>query len=326
MIAKKIEKELARFKKRLFHSSKAHKQLEQIQYELGNAPYELYDKITNNNFSVPVPIMQNVDQTIEKIIEDNCSLTRFGDGEFVLMGGGRIDYQTRNDQLAVRLKEVLASGLPDLLVALPPCFGALDHFLPPVAAFWRKWASRKRELIYSYLDMDRVYYDAFFSRVYIQDHKTEEHYKKCEVYYDRVKQIWQGRDVVICEGEGTRFGMFNDLLDGANSILRILCPPRNAFDKYDQILSAFNDIDKQKLIIIALGPTATVLSYDLCRKGYQAIDTGALDVDYEWFLRKETELGVPLEFKYVDSGKKGRKCQPLDDPEYKSQIIERITL
>ena len=86
------------------------------------------------------------------------------------------------------------------------------------------------------------------------------------------------------------------------------------------------DIDTDKLIIISLGPTATVLSYDLCKEGYQAIDTGAFDVDYEWFLRKEVELGVPLDFKYVDSGKKGRKCQPLDDPEYKSQIIKEIVL
>ncbi len=36
------------------------------------------------------------------------------------------------------------------------------------------------------------------------------------------------------------------------------------------------------------------------RKACQAIDIGALDLDYEWFLRKEVELGAPLEFKYVE--------------------------
>ena len=59
-------------------------------------------------------------------------------------------------------------------------------------------------------------------------------------------------------------------------------------------------------MLIALGPTVAVLAYDLCKKGYQAIDTGT------------------LEFKYVDSGKKGRKVQTLQDPEYKRKIIKSI--
>jgi len=280
MILKKIEKEFARFKKRLFCSTKAHKQLEKAQFELSNMPYELYDKITNADFSVLLPIIKTADETVDKIINENSSLTRFGDGEFVLMTGGRINYQPCNADLAERLNEVLSSDIPGLMVALPPCFGDLSHFLPPVADFWRKWAWRKRELIYSCLDMDRVYYDAFFSRAYIQNHKTDEHYRKCSDYYEKVKKIWQGRDIVICEGEGTRFGMFNDLLAGAASVKRILCPPRNAFARYEEILSAFDDIDKNKLVLISLGPTATVLSYDLCKKGFQAIDTGAFDIDY----------------------------------------------
>ncbi len=324
MILRKVEKELARFKKRLFYSSKSHKQLEKAQFLLNNMPYELYDKFKNDNFTLPMPIIKTVDETLDRILEAGCSLCRFGDGEFVLMEGGRIHYQQRSAKLAERLKEVIASDIPNLLIGLPPCFGALDSFLPPVADFWRKCMSRKRGTICSYLDMNRVYYDAFFSRVYMQNYKTDEHYRKCGDYYRKIKKIWAGRSVVICEGEGTRFGMFNDLLEGAESVSRILCPARNAFDKYDEILAAFNNISPDKLILAALGPTATVLAHDLCIRGYQAIDIGALDVDYEWFLRKETELGVPLEHKYVDSGKKGRKIRPLQDPEYKRQIIRKI--
>jgi glycosyltransferase family protein len=172
--------------------------------------------------------------------------------------------------------------------------------------------------------MSRVYYNANFSRVYMLSNKTEERYKKCSHYFEKIKNIWAGRDVVICEGEGTRFGMFNDLLNGTKSISRLICPARSAFDKYDEILSAFNDISPDKLVLAALGPTATVLAYDLCNKGYQAIDIGAIDLDYEWFLRKEVVLGAPVKFKYVDSGSEGRKVQPLEDPEYKRQIIKRV--
>lgn len=324
MILQKVEREFERFKKKLFYSSKAHKQLEKAQFKLDNMPYEIYDRVTNGDYSVQIPIIRSVDETLDKILQDKSSLCRFGDGEFRIMEEGRIHYQARSPELARRLREVIASDIPNLLVGLPPCFGAMEDYLPPVRDFWIKWMSRKRQTVYSYLDMNRVYYNAFFSRVYMQSHKTVEHYKECGDFYEKAKKIWDRRDIVICEGQGTRFGIFNDLLDNAASISRILCPARNAFDRYEEILSAFDGIDTDKLILIALGPTATVLAYDLCRKGYQAIDIGAFDLDYEWFRRKEVNLGVPLDFKYVDSGDKGRKVQPLEDPEYNRQIIKRI--
>jgi len=320
---KKIEKELERFKKKIFCSGPKHKQLEELQYKLGNMPYEIYDKVINSGILVQIPKIKSADETLDKILQDKCSLSRFGDGEFGVMFGSRIHYQNRCPELARRLKEVIASENPNLLIGLPPCFGSLDSYVPPVISFWRKWMSKKREMGYSYLDIDRVYYNALFSRPYVIFKKTKEHYKNCGEYFKKIKKIWADRDVVICEGEGTRFGMFNDLLDGAKSISRILCPARSAFDKYDEILSAFNDISRDRLVLTALGPTATVLAYDLCNAGYQAIDIGLLDVDYEWFLRKDV-VGTPLKFKYVDGGKKGRKIHRLQDPEYERQIMKRI--
>jgi len=319
----KIKKECERFTNRLFRSGKRHKQLEEIQNKLQNMPYEIYDKITNGSLRIQIPTIKSADETLAKILQAKCSLSRFGDGEFGVMSGSRIHFQNRCPELARRLKEVIASDTPNLLVGLPDCFGSLDNYLPPVANFWRKWMSQKREMACSYLDMNRVYYNAFFTRVYMPFNKTGGHYKNCGDYFERVRKIWAGRDVVICEGEGTRFGMFNDLLDGAKSISRIICPARSAFDKYDEILSAFNDISPDKLVLAALGPTATVLAYDLCNEGYQAIDIGHLDVEYEWFLRKDV-AGAPLEFKYVDGSSKGRKVHRLEDPEYKRQIIKRI--
>ncbi len=319
----KIKKELERFKKRLFYPDKD-RRLEEIQFRLDNLPYEIYDKVVKGDLHLQIPVIKTVDETLDKILQDKCSLSRFGDGEFGVMNGSRINYQNRSPELARRLKEVITSNMPNLLIGLPDCFGSLDDYLPPAANFWRKWMSRKREMAYSYLDMNRVYYNAFFTRVYMQLNKTDEHYQNCGRYYEKIKKIWAGRDVVICEGEKTRFGMFNDLLTGAKSISRILCPARSAFDKYDEILSAFDGVSRDTVVLAAIGPTATVLAYDLCNKGYQAIDIGALDLDYEWFLRKETELGVPVNFKYVDGNDEGRKVHRLDDPEYERQIIKRI--
>jgi glycosyltransferase family protein len=321
---KQIEKELERFKNKLFRSGKKHKQLEEVQHKLENMPYEVYDKIRKGSLSVRIPMIKTIDETLDTVLQAKCSLSRFGDGEFSVMNCSRIHFQNPCPELAQRLKEVIASDISGLLIALPDCFGPLDNYLPPVINFWRKWMSRKRQMAYSSLDMNRTYHNAFFTRVYMLYNKTDEHYIRCSEYYEKIKKIWAGRDVAICEGEGTRFGMFNDLLDGAKSISRIICPARSAFDKYDQILSAANDISPDTLVLIALGPTATVLAYDLCNAGYQAIDIGQLDLDYEWFLRREVVLGTPLQFKYVDGSGKGRKIHPLQDPEYKRQIIKRI--
>ena len=309
--------------KKILPSRRPDRQIQELQFRLANLPYEIYDQVLHGTFTLTIPAIVNAADTLAKILQDRSSLARFGDGEFSLMRGGDIHFQKTSPRLAQKLKDVIASDMPGLLIGLPDCFGALEEFTPPVADFWRKWMARKREAIYSHLTLDRVYYSAFFTRVYMPYVKTEARYRQCSAYFAQVKRLWAGRDVVICEGEGTRFGMFNDLLDGAASIRRILCPARSAFDQYDAIVSAVDALDTNVLVLAALGPTATVLAYDLCKKGFQTIDIGHLDVEYEWFLRKDTE-GRPLAFKYVDGSDEGRKVHEVDSPEYEGQIIKKI--
>ncbi len=319
---KKIEKELNRLNKKLFHSSKKDKQLEEIQYQLDNMPYELYDKIKNGNFHLQLPNIKSADETLEKIIKDKCSISRFGDGEFACMNCSRIAFHDPSEGLAERLKEVFSSELPNLLVGLPDCFGSLDRYVLYTRKFWRKYMFKKRQMAYSYLDMDRVYYNAFFNRYYLNYQKTDENYQRCCEYVKRLKEIWKNRNVVLFEGQEARLGVGNDILDGAKSISRIIfCPVKNAFNKYGQILSAFDEIDSDVLILASLGPTATVLAYDLCKKGYQVVDIGHISEEYECFLRKET----PIELKSIGRKIKMKHDSNPDDPEYKRQIIKIIS-
>ena len=173
----------------------------------------------------------------------------------------------------------------------------------------------------NYLDMDRVYYNAFLNRCYINFNKTEEYYRQCGILFNKLKQIWNGRDIVILESKDAPFGVTNDILDGTKSISRIIfCPVKNAFNRYDEILSAFDGIEKNTLVLAALGPSATVLAHDLHKKGYQAIDIGDINAEYECFLDRKT----PLELR-----EKGCECiikrefNP-DDKDYKKQIIQEI--
>jgi glycosyltransferase family protein len=320
MMYEKIKKGLDRFKKRLLYSGKIHKQLEQMQYKLDSLPYEICDKVKSGSIDIQIPIIKSVEETLDKIIEDKCSISRFGDGEFSCMNCSRISFQDPSEELAERLKEVIASDLPNLLVGLPDCFGSLDVYVPYTRKFWRKYMSKKRQATYSYLKMNRAYYNAFFNRYYLNFNKTDEHYQRCRGYFKRIQEIWKHREVIICEGQETRLGVANDLLDGAKSVSRIICPSKHAFKKYDEILSTFDDINSDVLILVALGPTATVLAYDLCKREYQAVDIGQINEEYECFLRKDT----PLELKSIGRSSELRRTSNPDDPEYKKQIVKTL--
>jgi glycosyltransferase family protein len=321
MIFKKVQKELARLKNRLFGSNPKDKLIEEMQYELDNLPYELYDKIKQGACQPRLPKIKSIDETLDKIIHNKCSISRFGDGEFACMNCSRIAYHDPSKELAERLKEVLLSDVPELLVGLLDCFGSLDCYVPYTRKFWRKWMFKKRKMVYSYLDMNTTYYNAFFNRCYLNYNKTDEYYQRCCSYFKQLKEIWRDRDVVLLESPEARLGVTNDILEGAKSVSRIIfCPPRNSFNKYKEILSAFDDVRTDALILLSLGPTATVLAYDLCRKGYQAIDFGQINEEYECFLRKEK----PLESENMKRKRSLRHASNPNDPKYKKQIIKII--
>ena len=78
------------------------------------------------------------------------------------------------------------------------------------------------------------------------------------------------------------------------------------------------------MFLLALGPTATVLAYDLCRQGFQAIDVGHVDLEYEWFLRGEGHRTY-VEGKYNNELNGGEHPADVKDPWYEAQIVADIS-
>ena len=139
-----------------------------------------------------------------------------------------------------------------------------------------------------------------------------------------VKSLWKNRNVIMVEGEKTRFGVGNDLFDQVLSVHRILGPAESAFDYFGQLLKACLMLSKDiedPLFLLALGPTATVLASDLADHGVQAIDIGHLDISYEKVLRNSNER-VPG--KYTNESLGGNLVEECNDPDYLSQIVFRI--
>ena len=145
----------------------------------------------------------------------------------------------------------------------------------------------------------------------------------CARWFEKTKQIWNGQDILIVEGELSRLGVGNDLFANAKSIQRVLGPAVNAYDKYDELLTAAKQYGQGKLILLALGMTATVMAYDLAKAGYWAIDIGHIDIEYEWFLQGAAEK-VPVKGRRVFEVANGRDVSDEVDPAYWEQIICKI--
>lgn len=266
------------------------------------------------------PKMVSIEKTMDKMINDNCSIGRYGDGEFKVIFGLGNGFQNPNQELAKRLKEILVSDNDNFIVAIPDIFDDLSMYKNHAKLFWKEYLIFNRFKIYKLLKKDKKYYNAFVTRLYmdwIDESKTKE-------WFVRLSDLWNDKDVVIIEGEGSRIGVGNDMFHNTKCISRILAPATDAFNKYEDILSEAQKIDKNKLILIALGQTATVLSYDLCKLGYQAIDIGHIDIEYEWFLMKATKK-VKIENKYVNEAADGKVITELNDEKYLSEIICRIS-
>ena len=88
------------------------------------------------------------------------------------------------------------------------------------------------------------------------------------------------------------------------------------------ITSAIRHANKDDLILIALGPTATVLSFDLAQLGYTALDIGNVDNEYEWYLAGATKkVRNPLKFSMEVRG--GASPEECLNEVYIQQIIEK---
>lgn len=270
------------------------------------------------------PKVMLIDETIRYILEHQCSVSRFGDGELWVILGGTINYQKKDVKLQQRLIEVLSSDeiKNNHIVTIPDIFedDKLALRTDKNQIFWRKHLLVHRKDWYTYLKSGKLYFNTAISRFYMPIKDKE----KSKIYIELLKKIWENREIVIVEGEKSRLGAGNDLFEKCKSISRILCPPENAFDQYEQILTAVQKVEKDKLILIALGPTATVMAYDLHKLGYWAIDIGHIDIEYEWFKMGVLEP-VKIETKYTNESKGGTQdILDVKDEYYQKQIIARI--
>ncbi|MCP8848752.1 SP_1767 family glycosyltransferase [Latilactobacillus curvatus] len=313
--------------KRLRHTIK-----DFFKHKLSNSfLYELFRKLCHPVFLIRYlmfmlfsdkPKVMNISETLDYIIKNKVSVARYGDGEFKwMMNNNKNSFQDNSPELAQRLRKILISDSEDIIICIPDVFKSVKQYVPYSADSWRFLIGEYGFKWLEFTDKNKVYYDANITRPYVDRVNKNDSLS----YFKKLKELWNNKNVILVEGDQTRFGVGNSLLENTKSVQRIICPHNNAFASYSEILKVtrqHSNIDD--LILIALGPTATVLAFDLSILGYQAIDIGHADVEYEWF-KMHAQTRIPIKGKYVNEIPSGRVISDSHDETYINQIITSIS-
>ena len=238
-----------------------------------------------NNDCVPIPKIATVEETIQKLISDKSSICRFGDGEFhLLLRNKNINFQKWSPEISQRLNEILVSQDENILIATNHHYYSSLLGLDGPGREWNKeYLYCEREKITKLLTPGKQYYSAEFTLVSIS---TDKNY--LAEHFEKLQKIWHQRNIAIIQGQGIAEKHKHNIFANAKSIEYIEAPSKDAFALYAEILSRAQKISKETLIIIILGPTATILAYDLARLGYQALDLGHLAKSYNFYLENKT--------------------------------------
>lgn len=279
-----------------------------------------YKKITNID-------IRTIQETADELLQTNKSIGRYGDGELSWMIGksnGVDNFEKTSKKLSKRLLEVFNSDRDDFIVTLPDAMKNADNkmFTKGSLEFWKAYITKRANKLSKIIDNNKVYYNTSVTRPYID--------YNCNSYadnsYTTLKKIWENKKILIVEGRLSRLGYNDDLFDGCADIKRIECPVKNAFEHYDDILDKtleFLNNNEDYLTLISLGPTATVLAYDLCKSNHRALDVGHLDVEYEWYLMGAKEK-FNLPDKYINEARNGKEPVNLVDKSHDDEIVYKI--
>lgn len=245
---------------------------EQIDFD--ELKYELSDEIKN----LQKPNIKNIEETIDDLIKTKASICRFGDGELQLIEGKDIPFQKSSLELSKRLLEVLSSKENNIFIAIPKIiYSSKNNIVEISKSFWRQNGASFRNRIEKHIDFNHQYYAAeltlAFSMFEIYD---------VENYFQKMSKIWEDKDITIICGKSVFDQINYNIFHCANSIEYQYAEGINAFDNYENILTNALKIQKNRIVISILGPAAKVLSYDLAKQGYQALDLGHIAKSYDW--------------------------------------------
>ena len=265
-----------------FNIKNLSREIEYVHYAIDNIKYEIEEDLKQ----IPKITIKSNEETLNKLLHSNCSLSRFGDGEMTLMCGTSIPSQKANEVLTQRLKEVLSDANNNVMIGIYPLCKSLMNASEASKDFDRRIVSKYRPYFSKFLKENYDYYSIGFTMPYMSIGANKKHTEYLCRYYDKFRSLWDNKDIIIVCGERVFKNIKYNIYDNAKSVEYIYGPTNSAFEDYDKILNKVLEKDKNKLVILILGAAATVLAYDLSKFGYRALDFGHLSKDYDVFRKQ----------------------------------------
>lgn len=242
--------------------------IENIKYEIDELPIK--------------PIIKTVDATIEELIKSEKSITRFGDGELQLINGIDIPFQKYCPEIQKKLTEILNSNDENFMVAIPKVlYSDLTNANFIAKNFWRKNGKYFREILDKYINYNQVYFSAESSICYALYQKYN-----FDEYFFNIRKIFQNQNIILIANEDIFTNIKFNIFDQVKNLEHIIAPKKNAFFDYDVILkNALSSSLKDAFFVIILGPTATILAYDLYKNKRRALDFGHIVSSYDFYMK-----------------------------------------
>ena len=235
--------------------------------------------------SLRLPKILSNDETVDYLVKTDKSIARFGDGEVSLLRNISIPFQSANPLLAERLMEVLTSPKNNIVIGITDRIQTSTRDENAVSRdFLRSFWGENAYWFIKQLDLNYTYMNARFTILPESEEKI-----------DNIRNLWRDNDITVIAGDRVFKNIRYNIFDCAKSIEYIYAPTIDAFNVYDEIFKKACSIDKNRLVCIILGPTATVLAYDLAQLGYRALDLGHIVKSYDLYCKNNKRVDLTPE-------------------------------
>lgn len=210
-------------------------------------------------------------ETLKLLAEPDISLARFGDSEIKMLSEGfSIGFQRFSIELQNALRDVLSEPRENLSIGFPPVFKNEQW-----ANMWLRLFEDTREAFKQF----RSFSNTAVSRPPCFNELGES-------AVNGWKNVWDGKKVLVVTGQGGRFDLKSPLLSNAAEISEVYGPAINAFEDLSSIEKRIFEASRPDLILLSLGPAATVLAHRLSQEGLKALDVGHLTASYSYYKGK----------------------------------------
>ncbi len=266
------------------------------------------------------PHILDMENTINLIMKNNMSVSRYGEGEFRKIFDFEYPYRDR------LLNAFNTTDSKLLVCASGMIYSNLKKLSKDCRHFYQWYGKYFGLQTTKLLGHKRIYGEACVTRFYL-DYIDKDFDNDLSKHVKNMKRIWQGRNILFVEGEHSKNGVGNDLYDNGLSIRRVLCPDKDSINVVDKIKDCIKKHYKDgDIVLVSSGFAGSIICSELAiETKMQCIDVGNLDVEYIWYLNKCTKKRF-IKGKNSAEAVDGEDAIVLneDNDKYLSEIVDRV--